>query len=60
MLSVGEVMAIGRSFEESIQKAVRMVSPGLDGLHGGAAFLNEHRTLDEQLKVMNSKSRVVS
>jgi carbamoylphosphate synthase large subunit len=26
MTSVGEVMAIGRSFEEAIQKAVRMVS----------------------------------
>ena len=30
--SVGEVMAIGRSFEEAIQKAVRMVHPNLDGL----------------------------
>lgn len=27
MKSVGEVMAIGRTFEESIQKAVRMVDP---------------------------------
>jgi carbamoyl-phosphate synthase/aspartate carbamoyltransferase len=51
MLSVGEVMAIGRSFEETIQKAVRMVSPGLDGLHGSYTFVNEHRTLDEQLRV---------
>lgn len=34
MLSVGEVMAIGRSFEEAIQKAVRMVSPGAVGLEG--------------------------
>ena len=35
MLSVGEVMAIGRSFEEAIQKAVRMVSGGqLAGLDG--------------------------
>jgi carbamoyl-phosphate synthase large subunit/carbamoyl-phosphate synthase small subunit len=32
MLSVGEVMAIGRTFEETIQKAVRMVNPTLDGL----------------------------
>lgn len=34
MLSVGEVMAIGRTFEETIQKAVRMVHPSLDGLLG--------------------------
>jgi len=34
MLSVGEVMAIGRTFEEVIQKACRMVNPGLDGLEG--------------------------
>ncbi|XP_065052232.1 carbamoyl-phosphate synthase [ammonia], mitochondrial-like [Rhopilema esculentum] len=31
MKSVGEVMAIGRSFEESIQKAMRMTHPALDG-----------------------------
>lgn len=35
MTSVGEVMAIGRNFEEAIQKAVRMVTGGrLDGLDG--------------------------
>ncbi|KAL4172766.1 hypothetical protein KRP22_007928 [Phytophthora ramorum] len=34
MLSVGEVMSIGRNFEECIQKAVRMVNPNLDGLEG--------------------------
>ena len=32
MKSVGEVMAIGRSFEEGIQKAIRMVDIGRDGL----------------------------
>ncbi|MGH2638625.1 MAG: carbamoyl phosphate synthase large subunit, partial [Rhabdochlamydiaceae bacterium] len=32
MKSVGEVMAIGRSFEESIQKAIRMLDIGRDGL----------------------------
>jgi carbamoyl-phosphate synthase large subunit len=30
MKSVGEVMAIGRSFEEALQKALRMVDKGLD------------------------------
>jgi len=31
MKSVGEVMSIGRTFEEAIQKAVRMVNPSLAG-----------------------------
>ncbi|NXO01731.1 CPSM synthase, partial [Rhinopomastus cyanomelas] len=31
MKSVGEVMAIGRSFEESFQKALRMCHPSVDG-----------------------------
>jgi carbamoyl-phosphate synthase large subunit len=32
MKSVGEVMAIGRSFEEALQKAVRMLEVGRDGI----------------------------
>jgi carbamoyl-phosphate synthase large subunit len=32
MKSVGEVMAIGRSFEEAIQKAIRMLDIGRDGI----------------------------
>lgn len=32
MKSVGEVMAIGRSFEEVIQKGLRMLNIGVDGL----------------------------
>lgn len=32
MKSVGEVMAIGRSFEEAIQKAIRMLDIGRDGV----------------------------
>lgn len=31
MKSVGEVMAIGRTFEESMQKALRMTHPSIDG-----------------------------
>lgn len=34
MKSVGEVMAIGRTFEESFQKALRMVDPTLLGFQG--------------------------
>eukprot|EP00522_Entomoneis_paludosa_P006834 CAMPEP_0172438874 /NCGR_PEP_ID=MMETSP1065-20121228/7_1 /TAXON_ID=265537 /ORGANISM="Amphiprora paludosa, Strain CCMP125" /LENGTH=1491 /DNA_ID=CAMNT_0013187469 /DNA_START=66 /DNA_END=4541 /DNA_ORIENTATION=- len=33
MKSVGEVMAIGRTMEESIQKAIRMVDPSNPGFH---------------------------
>jgi carbamoyl-phosphate synthase large subunit len=32
MQSVGEVMAIGRNFEETIQKAARMLDTGADGI----------------------------
>jgi carbamoyl-phosphate synthase large subunit len=34
MKSVGEVMAIGRSFEEALQKAIRMLHVGMYGLVG--------------------------
>lgn len=34
MKSIGEVMAIGRTFEESFQKAIRMVDPKFAGLQG--------------------------
>ncbi len=36
MKSVGEVMAIGRSFEEVVQKAIRMCDMGKDGLVSNA------------------------
>ncbi|MCY4491217.1 MAG: ATP-grasp domain-containing protein, partial [Thaumarchaeota archaeon] len=32
MKSVGEVMAVGRTFEESLQKSIRMLDVGKDGL----------------------------
>ncbi len=35
MKSVGEVMAIGRSFEEAVQKAVRMLNQGHEGVVNG-------------------------
>jgi carbamoyl-phosphate synthase large subunit len=34
MKSVGEVMAIGRSFEEALQKAIRMLQVGMYGVVG--------------------------
>ncbi len=33
MKSVGEVMALGRTFEEAMQKAMRMLNIGVDGLY---------------------------
>lgn len=43
-------MAIGRSFEEAIQKAVRMVSPGSPGLEGKFADEALDEALDESLR----------
>ena len=48
MLSVGEVMAIGRSFEEAIQKAVRMVAPGSVGVKG--KFVESTAQMEEDLR----------
>ena len=51
MTSVGEVMAIGRNFEEAIQKAVRMISGGnLEGLDG-IPTMPEGAELDELIRV---------
>ena len=41
MKSVGEVMAIGRSFEEAIQKAIRMLDVGVDGLACSNVVFND-------------------
>jgi carbamoyl-phosphate synthase large subunit len=48
MKSVGEVMAIGRSFEEALQKAIRMLQGGMVGLVGNElGFDNLNRELNE-------------
>ena len=36
MKSVGEVMAIGRTFEEAVQKGLRMIAQGMHGFAAGA------------------------
>lgn len=52
MLSVGEVMAIGRTFEEVMQKACRMVNPALDGIEGaGSGLTRDDMPLEDQLKI---------
>ncbi|MCH8327803.1 MAG: carbamoyl-phosphate synthase large subunit, partial [Candidatus Marinimicrobia bacterium] len=47
MQSVGEVMAIGRTFQESIQKAYRSLEEGLDGLEPRAAEATRPLDLDK-------------
>jgi carbamoyl-phosphate synthase large subunit len=39
MKSVGEVMAIGRNFEEAIQKGIRMIGQGMHGFTGNRDLL---------------------
>lgn len=52
MLSVGEVMSIGRTFEEVIQKACRMVNPALDGLDGeDSALVDDDIDLEQHLRI---------
>jgi carbamoyl-phosphate synthase large subunit len=41
MKSVGEIMAIGRSFEEVIQKGLRMIGQGLNGLVCNTTKIND-------------------
>ncbi|MDW0246880.1 MAG: carbamoyl-phosphate synthase (glutamine-hydrolyzing) large subunit, partial [Nitrososphaeraceae archaeon] len=48
MKSVGEVMAIGRTFEEVLQKAIRMNDGGKIGLVGNEENSNEELELVEQ------------
>uniref|UniRef100_A0A673B1I6 carbamoyl-phosphate synthase (ammonia) n=1 Tax=Sphaeramia orbicularis TaxID=375764 RepID=A0A673B1I6_9TELE len=57
MKSVGEVMAVGRTFEESMQKALRMCHPSVDGfvpqLPLKKAWANTHN-LQQELAVPSS------
>ena len=48
MKSVGEVMAIGRSFEEALQKAARMLQVGVYGLVGNENY--SFRSLEKELR----------
>jgi carbamoyl-phosphate synthase large subunit len=48
MKSVGEVMAIGRTFEEVLQKAIRMTDMGKMGLVGNEQEIKEELELIEQ------------
>lgn len=46
MKSVGEIMAIGRSFEEAIQKGIRMIGQGMHGFVGNVLKIKD---IDEEL-----------
>jgi carbamoyl-phosphate synthase large subunit len=48
MKSVGEVMAIGRTFEEALQKGLRMLDIGAAGLSGGMDIVFEN--LEEEIR----------
>lgn len=50
MKSVGEVMSIGRTFEEAIQKAIRMVDPGNAGFDVPKRFDNDNFDYLDQLR----------
>ena len=47
MKSVGEIMSIGKSFEEIIQKGLRMIGQGMHGFVGNKDL--EFKNLDEEL-----------
>ena len=47
MKSVGEVMAIGRTFEEALQKGLRMIGQGMHG------FVENH--INEELRMKNEE-----
>ncbi|MGC8960959.1 MAG: carbamoyl-phosphate synthase large subunit, partial [Candidatus Bathyarchaeia archaeon] len=54
MKSVGEVMAIGRTFEEALQKAIRSLEIGRFGLGSDGRDLNPSREeIVERLKIPN-------
>ncbi|MFT5349697.1 MAG: carbamoyl-phosphate synthase large subunit [Planctomycetota bacterium] len=54
MKSVGEVMAIGRTFQESLQKALRGLETGIDGLNEKITSMED----DDVLMTIKSELRV--
>lgn len=54
MMSVGEVMSIGRTFEEALQKGVRMLDIGEPGVVGGKIYESD-MSKDEALKYLKER-----
>lgn len=50
MKSVGEVMAIGRTFEEVLQKALRMVAIGADGLVANTNSIDKVENYEQEIR----------
>jgi carbamoyl-phosphate synthase large subunit len=59
MKSVGEVMAIGRSFAESLQKALRGLETGLNGLDGVRELYGASREQIEAALAVPSPDRLL-
>ena len=55
MKSVGEVMAIGRSFEEALQKALRMTDTSIDGFEANAFKVESEEELVNYLEVASDQ-----
>lgn len=55
MKSVGEIMAIGRNFEEAIQKGIRMVGEGMHGFVGNHDLGMSKEELETELQQPTDK-----
>ena len=59
MKSVGEVMAVGRTFEESLQKAIRMLDIGNDGLVLNRVTEKEYTEEEIEHKLSNHDDQIL-
>lgn len=59
MKSVGEVMAVGRSFEEALQKSIRMLEIGNDGLVANLDNGFVHDIEEIENKLQNTDDRIL-
>ncbi len=55
MKSVGEIMAIGRNFEEAIQKGIRMVGEGMHGFVGNHSLNLTKEEIETELRQPTDK-----
>ncbi|QSO53856.1 carbamoyl-phosphate synthase large subunit [Alicyclobacillus curvatus] len=55
MKATGEVMAIGRTFEESMMKAIRSLEVGIDGLYIRSAQTWTDEDIDRRLRVADDE-----
>lgn len=54
MMSVGEVMAVGRNLHEALQKAIRMLDIGEPGVVGGSYYYSQE-SLEEVMKRLKGR-----